>query len=504
MPRQLCLLLFFSVIGFSILYAAIAIELPFPHFIPAYGPAIYDQYYLALIDGRADLPPFVVRYEGHYTEDGKAFLYHGLAPLLTRLALTPVITIGQVSLAPVSIWFWAVLGTSLYHLLLARWLLVYLGDDSVLIMRLQAVLAIGIWFGGPGLLLVANTALYHEPISVAYALVAGFLCLVIWPPQQNASKTAEGDLADIGEPAFRWRLLAMATLAGLTVHARPSVAIGMYAIVGLLCLYEFRRDWRSSLLPVGLAGCILLIAGLSYLGFNAYRMGSPFAVHGSFSASSIQYGSTFLGLEEADSVRAQSFEDNGRFSPLRIIPNLMVYLVDFEYSPISALVAFFHDKVVSSLSGFVRIEGPSVGVLFLWPVWMLLAWRGRRYLDLRVTPLHIVLVGLLVTTLLTLSYGTIALRYRIDIWPLIAVLAIMGLKSFKGFSSDVTKGNAQVNTMAVIVGFGVLVSAVTAFHYSYNFRYNLFSIEWTDTQCAQIMAEAGFTAPEVPNLCRRP
>ena len=57
------------------------------HDFPLFGANIYDRYYLAMLEGRFDLPATVLRYEGHYAPDGTGYLYHGVAPLLTRFAL---------------------------------------------------------------------------------------------------------------------------------------------------------------------------------------------------------------------------------------------------------------------------------------------------------------------------------------------------------------------------------------------------------------------------------
>ena len=81
----------------------------------AFGADIYDQMWLALRAGELDLPARVLRMEGHYAPDGTAYSYHGVAPLLTRALLDPFVQMGTLSLAPLSIWIWAVLGTACTH-----------------------------------------------------------------------------------------------------------------------------------------------------------------------------------------------------------------------------------------------------------------------------------------------------------------------------------------------------------------------------------------------------
>ncbi|MEO0393811.1 MAG: hypothetical protein AAF213_11305 [Pseudomonadota bacterium] len=484
-------LVFLSFVGFAIVYAIVASGAIFHHYIPAYGPAVYDQYFLALWNGKVDVPPQVIRYEGHYAPDGTAYVYHGLAPLLTRAALAPFIQIGSVSLAAFSIWFWAVLGTGLYHLMIARWLSRQVDAETPSTLAVQIIFSLGIWLGGPGILLVSNTALYHEPIAVAYAMVAGFLWCALWPRGE-------------GTYALLWRLFMMACFAAVTVHARPSVAVGLYAILCFLSLYHLRLDWRRALLPAAVVMVVLLVSGLAYIGFNAYRMGSGLTMHGSFEAGSIQYGSTFLGLEPVDSVRARSFEENGRFALARILPNLMVYLIDFQFSIITLFITTLHFHLVNAVSGYVRIEGPSIGLVFLWPVWMFLAWQARAHFQRHWSASNIILGGLLLVTVLTLSYATITLRYRFDIWPLIIAIALLGLRKSQARAPDKPIPPAQVTLYGILTAIGVFVSVATAVSYSHNFRYNVFSMEWTDHQCREIMGEIGFDASEHDHLCRRP
>ena len=78
-----------------------------------FGETIYDSLYLALREGRLDLPMRILFNEGHYTEDGKGYIYHGMAPLITRLFL-PFGNNGPVMLysyAPFSVYLWSILGS---------------------------------------------------------------------------------------------------------------------------------------------------------------------------------------------------------------------------------------------------------------------------------------------------------------------------------------------------------------------------------------------------------
>ncbi len=482
-------LFFCCFVFFSVFYALVAAGYLWSGYMPAFGQQVYDYYYLSLIDGRMDISPRIIRFEGHYTPDGLAVIYHGVAPLVTRALLAPFVDIRSLSLAPFSIWLWSVIGTGIYHALFARYLANQVIEKNSVYLQLQFLLAIGLWLGGPGLLLVANTAMYHEPISMTYALVAAFVWLILWQHRNMPGRD------------MRWRLVLLALLAGLVLHARPNVAVGLYLAVGLLSLYSLYRNWRLALGPVACAGIVLGLLTAGYLGLNAMRMGSLFAVHGSFGASDIQYGETFFGLEQTDSIRAAAFEQYGRFNPLRIIPNLVIYLGDFEFSSASVLLRWIHAVIISAMVGFVRIEGPSVGVIFLWPLWFILAVLGAKRLRLALTPTTLLLAGLACSVLLTLSYGTIALRYRIDMWPMIAVLLIPGIQSFAAVPAAGGHARPQLLAIAAVILFGAFISLKAAAVYSEYFTYNIFSLPWSDAECHDIMRHKGFDQADVERLC---
>lgn len=491
MPRDITKWLFVCFVAMSIVYGLAAFNYLYGHFMPPFGDDVYDFYYLSLINGHMDIAPRIIRYEGHYTPDGVAFVYYGIAPMLVRVFMSPFIEIGTIPLSSLSVWFWSVTGTGIYHVLFARWLADRAERHNRVYYTLQFLIALALWIGGPGFVLASNTAVYQEPISMAYALTAGFVWLALYPAKDEAR-------CRIG-----LRLVLMALLAAIVLHARPNIAVGLYLVIGLLSLWYLWQDWRRALLPVALAFVMLGLGAGVYLGMNALRMGSAFAVNASFNMAVVQYGPTFLGIEAVDSERASAFRDYGRFNLWRIIPNLVIYLVDFEFSYASAALRWLHAVAISVTVGFVRIEGPSIGVLFLWPTWMIMAIASRGRIVREISTVNILLIGLLVVVVVTLSYGTITLRYRIDMWPLIAVLALLGTGPVAGIASMGERARSVLMVFGVIVVFGVMISIRTAAVHSMYFTYNTFSLPWTDHECAQIMERTGFDAEDLARLCRR-
>jgi hypothetical protein len=202
-----------AVIG-AAFFATLAFQLVLARDYPDAGNDIYDRYYVAILNGRLDLPIRVLGFEGHYRPYGTGYLYHGVAPLLTRFAFGWLVPLDKVSLAPFSIWLWAVVGTAAYHLAflqVARRVWPKEGRYPGIWAFLLASL---VWFGSPGILLAANTSFFHEPIAVSYA-ATGLFVLV-------CTRYA------IVEQPMRWSLVAIAFLAAITLHARPNMAIDLY------------------------------------------------------------------------------------------------------------------------------------------------------------------------------------------------------------------------------------------------------------------------------------
>lgn len=452
----------------------------------AFGADIYDQYWLAILDGRLDLPARVVRVEGHYAPDGTAYVYHGVAPLLTRALLDPFVTMGAVSLAPVSIWLWAVAGTACWQAAF-HGALASAGADRALAVRVGAAL----WLCGPGVLLVANHAFYHEPIAVAYALSGAFV--LIWA---NAAQRG---------PMTAAALVVLAALAAASVHARPHVAVGLYLATGLAAVRMLWQVGRRALPAALVAGLVLGAGGAGYLALNEARFGEATSVHGSFEAEGVQYGMAFWGVEEPGNARQTGFIEHGRFNPGRILPNGALYLAAppehlFPTASTLALVAHWHATVPRV--GFVRVEGLSVGILFLWTLWTVLAVVGLRTLWREGRPYAALIAGLGVTALLLMSYATITLRYVVDLWPIVAVLALFGARALPARMSY-PRARTVLGVAAVL---GIMVTAHVAALYPMSFRVGPegAAAEWTEQECRAGAEARGLPADRIGYVCRDP
>ena len=458
-----------------------------------FGADIYNRYFLRLLEGRFDLPVRVLRYEGHYTPDGQGFLYHGIAPLLTRLATHWVVDLRQTSLAGPSIWFWAVVGTALWHVAMSQVLTSSFTGEAAVHSILQGIVGAAIWFGGPGLLLVSNHSLYQEPIAIAYAMGAGVGLLLT---RIVFFAMAPGRV-----------LIIMAVLAGITVHARPNVAVGLYVVVvGLaaLCLIrEPRRSW-----PTVSAAMLLLAAfGLLLLALNSVRFGEALAVHGSFDQGSVQYGAVFWGWETADGPRAAAWTEHGFFNVRRILPNLFIYSFDV---PVSDWMLRLFQAWTSDL-GFIFVEGPRMGMIFLWPIWIVLAALGLRAKELRHPAALIGAAGFLAAFLMMLSYAQVSLRFKADLWGLVGLLSVFGLAQFGRWCGPSSRENLCSpekqkvigKSMLALIFAGVAFTLITAAVYSQSLslKYSFFA-PWSEQVCAEKAATKGLDPVRVEQLCR--
>ncbi|PZX14457.1 hypothetical protein LX81_02831 [Palleronia aestuarii] len=461
----------------------------------AFGNDIYDYYFLSILDGRLDVPARILRLEGHYTPDGTGYLYHGLAPLLTRFAVGWAWPLPEVSMAYASVWFWAVSGTAFYHLAFATVAGRFGPPAGLRRVVWSVVLAFGIWFASPGLLFAVRPSLFHEPNAVAYAMGGGFVFL--WT--RNAV---------LGRP-WGWTLPGLAICAAIALHARPNVAVGLYAGVVIALGLALLRDRQQAIRPALLAIAILGVSGLGFLGLNAVRFGSAVEVHGSYDAESLSYGPVFWGHEMSDSPRASAFEDYGRFNLGRILPNAMLYGLDLPEKsvaapPSEAILSAY--RAATEGLGFIRIEPPRIGAVWLWAPWIVV---GMAAFAARGAPRR--LLGLVAATgiaaVLTLAYGTVTLRYRFDTWPLFAAVAVVGLYRIAPALGQGTGRPILSGLLVAATLFGVGMTALTAMGYRDEFSVNAptnFFVRWTREECIAKAKFHDFSQERLDQICALP
>ncbi len=467
------------------------------------GDKIYDYYWLALSQGQFDIPPRIATLEGHYDAEGHAYVYHGLAPVLTRALLAPFVDIrGATWIGGVSIWAFAFLGTLALHMAW-RELLAAQGPAEPRLRLFWTLAGLGaVWICSPGLLLAANHSVFHEPTAIAYACVMGSVWLY-------------ARVIFHGTPP--WRVaLPLAALAGLALFGRPQMAVGLCLGLGVLGIAHLRREGFAKPGVIAGAFAILLAAGLGLLAFNAARFGNPLQMFGSNDAGAVQYGFTYWGLEsESETARMDAFIQHGTFNIRRILPNLLLYAadlpwgaltgnpMDLEAGPINALY-----RDLSAPMGFIRVEAPRIGMLWIWAPWFALAVLGLVFPRAPGPWLTgprgwAALVATGVMALFILSYGTVTLRYRFEVFPLLAVLGLLGLsrilrwQAATGRSAPavlVLAGGATLGAAALSLGLAKL--------YADNFNQLDPVSAWSRGTCERLVLEKGFAETELDRLCR--
>jgi hypothetical protein len=469
----------------TVVYLAVAFGMSYIVGADRFGTFIYNYYFLALIDGRFDVPMRIVSLEGHYDAAGRAYVYHGLAPLITRAIAWLFVDLTTVSLAPLTIFLAAVGGTALYHFVFVQIIEKFAAPNAELQRSAGLLLGIMIWIASPGLLLVANDGLYGEPIAMAYFFVACFLGLLAQPV--------------LFGKAIESVLLPMAAFAGLCVYARPPLAIGLYATVCLLgVLLLWQRGWRG--FPhAASAVAILGFFGAGLLAFNHLRFGNMLQLG---SGTAVQYGFYFWGAWDLSEPRFSGFAAHGRFSADRIVPNLMVYLLDFPGGPIGNAFGRAHRYLLSD-HGNIIIRPPRVGMMYYWLPWFLLALAGLRCATAGLRHAWAPLLATAVGALMMASYGTVTLRYRFDLWPLLAALAMLALpRVLLALKAPQDAQPILMRRLALVLVASLAMMAVVTYFYAFNHvEYSIYS-QWSHETCAEMVtAKEGLGPNAIERLC---
>lgn len=453
------------------------------------GQPLYDVYAQSIVNGHLDLPARHLKLEGHFTSDGKGYLYYGLTPLLTRIPFLPFVDLPTMWIPAFSIGFWAVLGNAAYHR--AFWLALAKGSGGAekIGTGTSMLLAFAVWFGMPGTVVVGASPVFREPIAAAYAMGGGFLLLV--------------SMVAFGKLKIERALIGMAVLAGLALHARPHIAAGMYASIGLIALWLVSKGgwarWRAAttaMIVLGLAGALLL-------GMNQIRFGDFKQTHGSLTDGPVEYSSIYWGIEDKNGTRARTYTVEGAFNLERLVPNAMIYF----FAPPSNMGA---DSIIDSMRRLharmmapkapLVIADPSAGLIFMWPLWCVLAIVGLRQRELWRMPFAPLLTTAVIGPLAMICYLTITIRYHVDLWLLLGVPALFGVFGLARMLSERPKRRK------VWVPILIALVAVTAFVSVDKMRHSRMitvdgGLAWSAEYCLKLTEKKGFDLARSREIC---
>lgn len=468
-------------------FSAILLILLYKNEVPYFGELIYNYYFLSLLDGQYDIPIRLIGVEGHYTPDGRAYVYHGLAPLITRLLLFPFIDLSTTSIAPFSIWLFCTMGTALYALTFARTLRATNIPSQHLNLGIIAITSL-VWLTSPALILLGNHAFFTEPIAIAFFAGAGVLFCAM-------------EIIRSPDMLSRW-VIPMACFAASAVHARPAVAVGLYCIVSGLIIRDLlkNRSWLPGWQQI-IGLFILGLSGLAFLAFNYLRFGDPMFTHGSFEPGPVEYGFTFWKFESPDSDRARMMNEAGQFNLLRVIPNAVMFV--FRLTPMTHWLDTFHAEIFKS-QGSMYTDPIQVGLIYMWLPWLVIAGYGIANRKQFSTPQWIMTGATGFSAILLLSYPAITMRYSADLWPFIAVLVLFGLPYAVGhglrfFSEFLPRG---IILIMIFVGISFSNTGFIV-HSLLSHSFGDFSI-WTQSRCMEIVERRDLAESEISRLCEPP
>lgn len=452
-----------------------------------FGELIYNYYLISLLEGQSDIPVRIIGLEGHLTPDGRAYVYHGLAPLLPRLLAAPFVDLSVTSIAPFSIWLFGSAGTAIYALTFSRALTSSELPERQLKPAILTVTGL-IWLTSPVMLLLGNHAFFSEPIAVAYFSGAGVLFCAF-------------EITRHPDRLSRW-VIPMSCFAALSVHARPALAVGLYAIICALIAWQMLRTriWFPDARQIaGLFICFT--SGVLFLSFNYLRFGDVFFTHGGFEPGPVEYGYTYWGIVSHDSEWARSMTEHGQFNVFRVIPNLLAFI--FRLAPFTPWLDNLHTAVLSS-QGAVYKDPIQVGLLYIWLPWFILIGMGFRYWKQLTAPKIIILGATGFSSVLLLSYPAVATRYSADLWPFVATLVLIGLPhTIRQLGQHTSKLYIR-STIVVFTLMALVFSHLGLFVHSILFQETGEAGMWTYSHCLEMVQERGFEPSEYQRLCEPP
>ena len=488
LPDAVRISLFVALLG-AVFTLAIAMNLlvPVPYFY--IGQPLYDVYAQSMLNGHLDLPARLLKMEGHMTTDGTGYLYYGLTPLLTRIPFLPFVDLPTMWIPAFSIGFWAVLGNAAYHR--AFWLALAKGSGGADKVGTATAMLLGfaMWLGVPGTVIVGATPVFGEPLAAAYALGGGFVLLVA--------------MVAFGSLKVERALIGMAVLAGLTVHARPHIAAGMYASIGLIALWLLFKGgwprWRA----VGIAMAVMGLFGAGLLAMNQIRFGDFKQSHGSLTDGPVEYSSVYWGLEDKNGTRARTYTVEGPFNVERFIPNAMIYFFappsDMGVNSVIESMRGLHDRMMAPKEP-LTIADPSSGLIFMWPLWCLLAVIGLRQRELWRMPVAPAIAASVIGPFAMICYLTITIRYHADLWLLLslpAVFGVFGLARMLSEKPERWKSWAPVLTVLVAVTCIVSTHAML-YHRTITIDHGR---PWSAEFCMKLAKNKGFDLARSREIC---
>jgi hypothetical protein len=416
-------------------YAALLTNGDFILWAPAIHPGDSEQSVLGfvfnstlqhLLRGDLTIDPDAIGFEA-LIRDGKLYTYFGVMPALLRLPLAPFVDLGRIDVAPLLCCIAATMAALLKVSALRAACTVGTARarSDVLVWVLFAAFVLG----GPSVSFLRATV-YQEAILWESVFASAFLVLAV-----------QGLIAPDGfSPRI---LLLMAIMAGCCLLTRVVMATGLYAgVLGLLAWRLGSEMSRASGYAAGpvraglraasrllstarfIAPLIALAVFASAAGLiNYQRFGSPLV----FANFSIQ---THLPTSHGVHVEGvPGLERYGEFNPGRIPYGLMYYFAPVWFVHTDDGGLLFNDYRKRAID---LVEAPPSSFFITDPLLLMLAaaglgtvWRRNR-IALSLPATRIIAAALALPPVLLVMAFTLAFRYRMEFYPLLVFLALIG------------------------------------------------------------------------------
>lgn len=425
----------------TLVYLAFATAPSFELWPITVGGRIFNSMLRSLLQGRVDIDPALVGWEG-YVHDGRTYTYFGIFPALLRLPLYSHLWLEWTTLSCVA-------AASLATMLLLRACQLFSADLQPQIRR-AVFPAIGLTFAlsGPALELLGRPTVYSEAILWSFAAACGFIrAAVPWMLHGRLS---------------RWDCLSLALCAAVGMLTRASTGLALYCSLALIIAFESRyltiqqTSIKQQLDHFAPALAVAALAVLMTAAINHARWGSPLKFNDFTKYTVIQ----------KDSARLERATAQGSFNASRL-----PWAAAYYFTP-----DWFFSRPSSSEAGlaiqhlFDPPEGPSSYPLpKTWILWFTLATIGMFAALQRPAPdtaytrrMALLCCGLAVAPLLILSYLYLAFRYRAEFAPALVVLCLSGARFSCQFSRAVLPRHRQ---FGLIMDICLLGLAQTAFSY---------------------------------------
>ena len=390
-----------------------------------YFDSFFDAQGRAFLDGRWDVAPDIVGFEG-FEVDGRTYIYFGPWPALLRLPVMLVTDRFDGRLTTVSMTLAMVVLVVAAHRLNLAVRRIVRGNAPV--SRTEAVLTAGLAvaaLSGPPLWLASQAVVFHEASlwGVAFT-VGGMAALLGW----------------IDRPTG-WRLAATGALAAGAVSSRFTLGLGLMAAMGAIVAVVGVQRWLARRkggfeAPLGgvrvrwvvaVCAALLVVAAVP----NLARFGTLLSPPMDRQVATGMFGDRQEFLEA----------NQGAFFGLQFLPTTaFTYLrpdgfdvratfpwVDFPRAGPSVVGDPTFDDLVWTSS--VPAAMPAMFVLaFPGTAWVVAAVRQRR----RGAWLAPVAVGAGVSTAAVLGIGHISNRYLNDFVPAVMLLGLVGAHALAG------------------------------------------------------------------------